>query len=138
MHKSVKAVLGVLAVSMVAAVFNLGAGMAEERVAVDRQYRVVMKFAQSTVAEIDTIAVVNTPSDLWMYSGERVEVEVRNDSPIPEGFAIDELGVMEVLEPGEVRTFVLNAPQPGAYTIYCQLHPLGVHHTGTLLVLERR
>ena len=132
--RALKGLLVLLAVTVAAGAYHAVAGSAQEQV--NRTYDVVMRFAQATVAEVDTIAVVNLPADLWMRAGETVAVRVKNESPIPEGFAIDELGVKEVLQPGETRTIVLRNAKPGAYTIYCQLHPLGVHHTGTLLVLN--
>ncbi|MDR7554594.1 MAG: cupredoxin domain-containing protein [Armatimonadota bacterium] len=103
-----------------------------------RRYQVVMKFWKATVAEVSTIAVTNLPADAFAYAGETVEFVVRNDSPIPEGFAIDAFGVKEVLQPKETKTVRIRNVRPGAYTIYCHLHPMSVHYTGTLLVAPRR
>lgn len=103
-----------------------------------RRYRVTMKFWKATVQDVSTIAVVNTPADAFAYEGETVEFTIKNDSPIPEGFAIDAFGVKEVLQPGETKTIRVRNVRPGAYTIYCQLHPASVHYTGTLLVAPRR
>lgn len=95
------------------------------------------KFWKATVAGVATIAVTNLPSDLIAYEGDTVAIVVRNESPIDEGFAIDAFGVREVLAPHQSRTVRLVHVRPGAYVIYCQLHPLSVHYPGTLLVLPR-
>jgi nitrosocyanin len=103
-----------------------------------RRYHVTMKFWKATVAGVATVAVVNLPADAFAYEGETVEFVVRNDSPIPEGFAIDAFGVKEVLQPKETKTVRVRNVRRGAYTIYCHLHPMSVHYTGTLLVAPRR
>jgi nitrosocyanin len=103
-----------------------------------RRYQVTMKFWKATVAEVATIAVTNLPADAFAYEGDTVEFVVRNESPIAEGFAIDAYGVKEVLQPGETKTIRVRNVRRGAYTIYCQLHPMSVHYTGTLLVAPRR
>lgn len=97
-----------------------------------------MKFWKATVAGVSTIAVTNLPADAFAYEGETVEFVIRNESPIPEGFAIDAFGIKEVLQPKETKTIRVRNVRPGAYTIYCQLHPASVHYTGTLLVAPRR
>lgn len=103
-----------------------------------RRYQVTMKFWKATVAGVSTIAVTNLPADAFAYEGETVEFVVRNESPIPEGFAIDAFGVKEVLQPKETKTVRIRGVRRGAYTIYCHLHPMSVHYTGTLLVAPRR
>lgn len=103
-----------------------------------RRYQVTMKFWKATVAGVSTIAVTNLPADAFAYEGETVEFVVRNESPIPEGFAIDAFGVKEVLQPKQAKTVRIRNVRAGAYTIYCHLHPMSVHHTGTLLVAPRR
>ncbi|MFN3285490.1 MAG: cupredoxin domain-containing protein [bacterium] len=103
-----------------------------------RRYHVTMKFWKATVAGVSTIAVTNLPADAFAYEGETVEFVVRNESPIPEGFAIDAFGVKEVLQPKETKTVRIRNVRRGAYTIYCHLHPMSVHYTGTLLVAPRR
>ncbi|MER3460921.1 MAG: hypothetical protein C4303_07400 [candidate division GAL15 bacterium] len=103
-----------------------------------RRYRVTMKFWKATVAGVATLAVTNLPSDFFAYEGETVEFVIRNDSPIAEGFAIDAFGVKEVLQPKETKTVRIRTVRAGAYTVYCHLHPMSVHYTGTLLVASRR
>ena len=103
-----------------------------------RRYQITMRFWKATVAGVSTIAVTNLPADAFAYEGETVEFVVRNESPIPEGFAIDAFGVKEVLQPKETKTIRVRAVRAGAYTIYCHLHPMSVHYTGTLLVAPRR
>lgn len=102
-----------------------------------RSYAVTMKFTKATVADVPTIAVTNLPADAVAYAGDTVEFTIANESPIDEGFAIDAYGIREVLKPGETRTVRIPQVQAGAYPIYCQLHPLSVHQSGTLLVLPR-
>lgn len=62
---------------------------------------------------------------------------MHNQSPIPEGFAIDAYRVKETLQPNETKRIVIRFVSLGAFTIYCHLHPWSVHYTGTLLVLPR-
>lgn len=102
-----------------------------------RSYTVTMRFTKATVADVSTIAVTNLPADAIAYEGDAVEFTIVNESPIDEGFAIDAYGVKEVLKPGETRTVRIQRVRAGAYPIYCQLHPLSVHQSGTLLVLPR-
>jgi len=103
-----------------------------------RRYQVTMKFWKATVAEVSTVAVTNLPADAFAYEGEMVEFVVRNESPIPEGFAIDAFRVKEVLQPQQTKTVHIRNVRAGAYTIYCHLHPMSVHYPGTLLVAPRR
>ncbi len=124
-------VLLALAVAMVPGPATAGA-------AAVRRYHVTMKFWKATVAGVSTIAVTNLPADAFAYEGETVEFVVRNESPIPEGFAIDAFGVKEVLQPKETKTVRIRAVRRGAYTLYCHLHPMSVHYPGTLLVAPRR
>ncbi|MBE3598654.1 MAG: cupredoxin domain-containing protein [Limnochordaceae bacterium] len=102
-----------------------------------RSYTVTMKLTKATVADVPTIAVTNLPADAIAYEGDGVEFTIVNESPIDEGFAIDAYGIKEVLKPGETRTARIQRVRAGAYPIYCQLHPLSVHQSGTLLVLPK-
>lgn len=112
-------------------------GSSESGFASVRTYAVTMKFTRATVLDVPTIAVTNLPADAVAYAGDTVEFTVTNESPIDEGFAIDAYGVREVLKPGETKTIRIGQVRAGAFTIYCQLHPLSVHQSGTLLVLPR-
>jgi nitrosocyanin len=105
--------------------------------AAPRTYRVTMKLWKATVEGTATIAVTNDPADAIAYAGDRVVFVIRNQSPIAEGFAIDAYGVKVTLQPGETKQVTVRATRPGAFTIYCHLHPWSVHYTGTLLVLPR-
>lgn len=102
-----------------------------------RRYAVVMKLTKATVADVPTIAVSNLPADAIAYEGDTVEFTITNESPIPEGFAIDAYNIREVLQPGETKTVRIQQVRAGAFPIYCQLHPLSVHQSGTLLVLPK-
>ncbi len=103
-----------------------------------RRYHVTMRFWKATVAGVSTIAVTNLPGDFFAYEGETVEFVVRNESPIPEGFAIDAFRVKEVLQPKQTKTVRVRNLRAGSYTVYCHLHPMSVHYAGTLLVAPRR
>ena len=83
------------------------------------------------------MAVTNLPADAVAYAGDTVVFRVTNESPIAEGFAIDAYGVRETLEPRQTKVIRIRAVRPGAFVLYCQLHPFSVHYTGTLLVLPR-
>ncbi len=127
----------ILAVCALAVGVVLLPGAAPSSSAPVRRYTVTMKFWKATVAGVSTIAVTNLPADAFAYEGETVEFVVRNESPIPEGFAIDAFGVKQVLQPKETKTIRIRATRAGAYTIYCHLHPMSVHYTGTLTVAPR-
>ncbi len=103
----------------------------------ERTYQVTMKLWKATVEGVSTLAVTNDPADVIAYAGERVVFVVRNQSPIPEGFAIDAYGIRETLQPNETKRIVIPRVRAGAFTIYCHLHPWSVHQAGTLLVLSR-
>lgn len=102
-----------------------------------RRYQVTMRFWKATVAGVATVAVTNLPADAFAYEGETVEFVLRNESPIPEGFAIDAFGVKEVLQPKQTKTVRVRDVRAGAYPIYCHLHPMSVHYPGTLVVAPR-
>ncbi len=120
--------------AMLVAVAGAPAGAA----APERVYTVTQKFWKATVAGVSTIAVTNLPADLIAYEGDTVVVTVRNESPIPEGFSVDAYGIRGVIPSRQTQTFRIARVRPGAYVIYCQLHPYSVHYPGTLLVLPRR
>ncbi|MDR7481840.1 MAG: cupredoxin domain-containing protein [Armatimonadota bacterium] len=103
-----------------------------------RETVVVMKFWKATVAGVPTIAVTNLPADAVAYEGDTVVFTVKNESPLPEGFSIDSLGIKEVIQPKQTRRIRVTNVRAGAHVIYCQLHPFSVHYPGNLLVLPRR
>jgi nitrosocyanin len=137
MERRIRTVLTEAALAATILVLALLVQLAPGTAAV-RRYQVTMKFWKATVAGVSTIAVTNLPADLFAYEGETVEFVIRNESPIPEGFAIDAFGIKEVLQPKQTRTVRIRDVRPGAYTIYCHLHPMSVHYPGTLLVAPRR
>jgi len=130
---------GGVAAVFVAAIALAGGGMATRTSGqtTTREYAVKMRFWKATVAGVPTIAVTNLPADAIAYEGETVVFRVTNESPIPEGFAIDAYGIKETLKPKESKTVRVANVRPGAFVIYCQLHPFSVHYTGTLLVLPK-
>lgn len=127
----------VLLLAAVSVLALAGLGSSQTGLASVRSYAVTMKFTRATVLDVPTIAVTNLPADAIAYAGDTVEFIVTNESPIDEGFAIDAYGIKEVLKPGETKTVRIEQLRAGAFTIYCQLHPLSVHQNGTLLVLPR-
>lgn len=114
----------------------LAAGTAPA-IAATRNYDVTLKFTKASVAGVSTIAVTNLPGDIIVNEGDTVEITIKNDSPIPEGFSIDAYGVHDVLKPGQTRRVHIADAKAGSYVIYCQLHPLSVHGIGHLLVVSK-
>jgi len=95
-----------------------------------------LKIEGVTVKNIRAFNVLNEPDDLVIKKGAKVKVIVENKSPISEGFSIDEYGIKEVLKAGETKTITFVAKKPGAFTIYCQLHPRNIHLPGSLNVVD--
>lgn len=120
-----------------AVAWRTGGAHAVTRPAV-RETVVVMKFWKATVADVPTIAVTNLPADAVAYEGDTVVFTVKNESPLPEGFSIDTLGIKEVIQPKQTKRIRVANVRAGAHVIYCQLHPMSVHYPGNLLVLPRR
>ncbi|MDQ7842834.1 MAG: cupredoxin domain-containing protein [Armatimonadota bacterium] len=132
-----RVVLAAVVVLMAAGAFALTGARGQAAASRTREYRVTMKFWKATVAEVPTVAVTNLPADAVAYAGDTVVFRVTNESPIAEGFSVDAYGVREVLEPKQTKVIRIAGVRPGAFVIYCQLHPFSVHYTGTLLVLPR-
>jgi nitrosocyanin len=126
-----------VAAIVAAGTLHPGTGQAAAAQAV-RETAITMKFWKATVAGVSTIAVTNLPADAIAYEGDTMVFVVKNESPLPEGFSIDSLGVKEVLEPRQTKRIRVANVRAGAHVIYCQLHPFSVHYPGTLLVLPRR
>lgn len=88
-----------------------------------------------TIKNVRAFNVLNSPNDLTIPKGASVVVTVVNKSPISEGFAIDAYNIKEVIKPNETKEIRFKADKPGAFPIYCQLHPWNIHLPGTLNVL---
>ncbi len=77
---------------------------------------------------------VYIPSTIVATAGKGQVLSVYNTTEMPHGFAIDGLGIEEILPPGAEHRIVL--PELTGNTVHhvrCHLHP--AHRTGTLLVL---
>lgn len=124
---------------LIAALFavTLGCVQIAPAYAATRTFDVTMKFTKATVAGVNTVAVTNLPSDLVVNEGDDVDVTVKNNSPIPEGFSIDAFGVRDTFKPGQTGHVHLKNVKAGSYVMYCQLHPLSVHSIGHLLVVPK-
>ena len=83
----------------------------------------------ATVAEGANIWL---PSTLIVKNGEPIKLTLRNVSKAEHGFSIDELGIKEVIPPGETKEITLKPAGPGTLRYYCQLHK--GHVGGQLLV----
>lgn len=89
-----------------------------------------------TVNNIRAFNVLNEPETLAVKKGTTVKITIENKSPISEGFSIDAYGIKEVIKAGETKTVSFKADKPGAFTIWCQLHPKNIHLPGTLNVID--
>jgi nitrosocyanin len=83
----------------------------------------------ATVAEGANIWL---PSAIVVKNGDQVKLTLRNVSKAEHGFSIDELGIKEVIPPGETKEVTLKPAAAGALRYYCQLHK--GHVGGQLLV----
>lgn len=72
------------------------------------------------------------PSTLIINKGEEVKLKLRNVSKAEHGFAIDALGVKEVIKPGETKEITIKPDAEGIQRYYCHLHP--GHVGGQLMV----
>ncbi|MGE4608062.1 MAG: cupredoxin domain-containing protein [Myxococcota bacterium] len=96
--------------------------------------------------ELTTIQVVSAvvggknlfiPSTIVVTDGAPTTLSLFNTTGKPHGFAIDELGVREVLPADEEFEVVLPELEAGRiYRVYCQLHP--PHRSASLVVLPSR
>jgi nitrosocyanin len=78
-------------------------------------------------------ANIYLPSTLIVKSGETVTLKLRNVAQAEHGFSIDELGVKEVLKPGETKEVTLQPKSAGLLRYYCHLHP---GHVGGQMAVE--
>jgi len=77
------------------------------------------------------------PSTIVATDGAPTTLSLFNTTGKPHGFAIDELGIREVLPAGEEFEIALPKLEAGhIYRIYCQLHP--PHRAASLVVLPGR
>lgn len=83
----------------------------------------------ATVAEGANIWL---PSAIVVKNGDQIKLTLRNVSKAEHGFSIDELGIKEVVPPGETKEVTLKPSAAGALRYYCQLHK--GHVGGQLLV----
>jgi len=89
-----------------------------------------------TLRNVRQLNVINEPSDLAVRVGTKVNVEIINESPISENFTINGYEVNNTLKAGETASVSFTADKPGAYLIWCQLHPKNVHLPGSFIVFE--
>ena len=89
-----------------------------------------------TVTNIRAFNVLNEPETIAVHKGAKVNITIENKSPISEGFSIDAYGIQEVIKAGETKTISFVADKPGAFTVWCQLHPKNIHLPGTLNVID--
>ncbi len=126
--------------------FALGLLLAGGAQAADREFKVVINAYDTTIPELNVegvtvkniraFNVLNEPETLTVKKGASVKITVENKSPISEGFSIDEYGIQEVIKAGETKTISFVAKKPGAFTIWCQLHPKNIHLPGSLNVID--
>jgi len=91
----------------------------------------------------DVIQVVSTnvqgknvyiPSTIVVTAGKDQTLQIFNTTDVPHGFAIDGLGIQEILPPQEEHEVKLSGLEGGqVFGIHCHLHP--AHRNGTLVVL---
>ena len=74
------------------------------------------------------------PATLVAVAGTTTSLSIYNTTGTIHGFAIEGLGIEEVLQPGEEHEVALPKLEGGrVYRIHCQLH--GAHRAATLVVL---
>jgi plastocyanin len=61
------------------------------------------------------------PDAVTVAAGEQVRIVVKNNDPLVHTFSIEELGIDEVILPGNSELFEFTAAE-GTYTIYCAPH----------------
>lgn len=72
------------------------------------------------------------PSTLIVKNGDAIKLTLRNVAKVEHGFSIDELGIKEVVQPGETKQVLITPTASGIIRYYCHLHP--GHVNGQLLV----
>ena len=66
--------------------------------------------------------------------GDKVDLRIDNNLPVPHGFSIDAYGIHRVVQPHTPQELAFKASKVGTFRIYCQLHP--AHQPATLLVVD--
>jgi len=66
--------------------------------------------------------------------GDKVDLRLDNNLPVPHGFSIDAYGIHRVVQPHSPQEFTFKASKAGTFRIYCQLH--AAHLPATLLVVD--
>ncbi|MEO0148172.1 MAG: cupredoxin domain-containing protein [candidate division WOR-3 bacterium] len=92
--------------------------------------------AYDTKIDSATIEGFTIRNVLVVRVGNKVNVELINESPISENFSIEGYGVNTTLKPQETAKVSFTADRPGAYTIWCNLHPKNIHLPGSFVVVE--
>ena len=97
-------------------------------------------------SDVETIEIVSAnvqgknvyvPSTIVVVSGRPHTLSIYNTTDIAHGFAIDGLGIQEILPPGEEHAVPLPALEGHrVHHVRCHLHP--PHRSGTLVVLPGR
>ena len=95
-----------------------------------------LKVEGVTVTNIRAFNVLNEPETIAVHKGAKVNITIENKSPISEAFSIDAYGIQEVIKAGETKTISFVDDKPGAFTVWCQLHPKNIHLPGTLNVID--
>lgn len=62
------------------------------------------------------------PGELQASPGQTLTVEVENEGSAAHTFTIDELGVDQVLPPGETGTVLVTTQEEGTLRMYCRFH----------------
>src|SRR5204863_9774182 len=66
--------------------------------------------------------------------GDKVDLRLDNNLPVPHGFSIDAYGIHRVVQPHRPQEFTFKASKTGTFRIYCQLHV--AHLPASLLVVD--
>jgi nitrosocyanin len=73
------------------------------------------------------------PSVIVLKAGEQANLVLENPMEFVHGFSVDELGIRELIQPGETKIITIKPEKPGNYQYYCHLHRTK-HLGGSLLV----
>jgi nitrosocyanin len=73
------------------------------------------------------------PSTLILEGQVPVTLTLRNVSKVEHGFAIEAMGVREIIPAGETKTVVVTPGESGVYRYHCPLHK---GHVGGQLLID--
>jgi nitrosocyanin len=90
-----------------------------------------------TLKNIRQFNVLNEPENLVARVGDTVNLTVVNESPISENLSITDHDVDLTAKAKETKSIQFKASKPGAYTIWCKLHPKNVHLPGSFVVIPQ-